>query len=69
MVFDEWAAEQDPEFRKKFYLEIIPELKKAGKTIFAITHDDHFFHTADRIVKMDYGQITDSAFKVEPYKS
>ncbi len=67
MVFDEWAAEQDPEFRKKFYLEIIPELKKAGKTIFAITHDDHFFHTADRIVKMDYGQIVDSGY--EPKKT
>ncbi|XOV73040.1 MAG: cyclic peptide export ABC transporter [Verrucomicrobiota bacterium] len=59
LVFDEWAAEQDPEFRKKFYLEIIPEFRRAGKTIFAITHDEHFFHTADRIVKMDYGQISE----------
>ena len=57
MVFDEWAAEQDPEFRKRFYLEIVPELRKAGKTIFAITHDDKYFYTADRIVKMDYGQF------------
>jgi putative ATP-binding cassette transporter len=59
MVFDEWAAEQDPEFRRKFYMEIIPELRRQGKTIFAITHDDNYFHTADRIVKMDYGKIID----------
>ncbi|MBT5928558.1 MAG: cyclic peptide export ABC transporter [Verrucomicrobia bacterium] len=59
MVFDEWAAEQDPEFRRKFYLEIVPALRASGKTIFAITHDDKYFYTADRIVKMDYGQFVD----------
>ena len=59
MVFDEWAAEQDPEFRQRFYLEIVPALKESGKTIFAITHDDKYFYTADRIVKMDYGRIVD----------
>jgi len=59
MVFDEWAAEQDPEFRKRFYEEILPRLKAAGKTIFAITHDDRYFHTADRIVKMEYGRFVE----------
>ena len=59
MVFDEWAAEQDPEFRQRFYLEIVPALKESCKTIFAITHDDKYFYTADRIVKMDYGRIVD----------
>jgi putative ATP-binding cassette transporter len=55
LVFDEWAADQDPEFRKYFYNELIYDFKKLGKTIIAITHDDHYFNKADRIYKMDYG--------------
>ncbi|MCP4113164.1 MAG: cyclic peptide export ABC transporter [Desulfobacteraceae bacterium] len=56
-VFDEWAAEQDPVFRKSFYEELLPELKLRGKTIIAATHDDRYFHVADQIIKMEYGQI------------
>jgi putative ATP-binding cassette transporter len=59
MLFDEWAAEQDPQFRKKFYREIIPSLKARGKTIVIITHDDRYFDAADRILKMDYGKFVD----------
>jgi putative ATP-binding cassette transporter len=55
--FDEWAADQDPVFKKIFYYELLPELKSRGKTIFVISHDDHYFHVADRIVKLDYGQV------------
>ena len=55
--FDEWAADQDPIFKKIFYYELLPELKSRGKTIFVISHDDHYFHVADRIVKLDYGQV------------
>jgi len=40
VLLDEWAAEQDPIFRRKFYSEIIPDLQRAGKTIVAVTHDD-----------------------------
>lgn len=57
-VFDEWAAEQDPHFRSVFYTEILPKLKADGKTIIAITHDDAYFHQADRIIKLDYGRIS-----------
>lgn len=57
LVLDEWAADQDPHFRKFFYEELIPKFKKAGKTIIAVTHDDAYFHHADRILKFDYGQI------------
>jgi multidrug/microcin transport system ATP-binding/permease protein len=57
LVLDEWAAEQDPEFRRVFYTELIPAFKAAGKTIIAITHDDHYFHTADRVLKLDQGQV------------
>lgn len=56
-VFDEWAAEQDPEFRAYFYDVLLQELHERGKTIISVTHDDRYFHRADRIVKMDYGKI------------
>jgi putative ATP-binding cassette transporter len=56
-VFDEWAAEQDPEFRTYFYEVLLQELHERGKTIIAVTHDDRYFHHANRIVKLDYGQI------------
>jgi putative pyoverdin transport system ATP-binding/permease protein len=56
-LFDEWAADQDPVFRDIFYRELLPELKRRGKLIFAISHDDRYFHLADRVVKLDYGKI------------
>jgi putative ATP-binding cassette transporter len=57
LVLDEWAADQDPEFRKIFYERILPILKAQGYTIFAISHDDKYFHLADRIVRMHMGQL------------
>jgi len=56
-VFDEWTADQDPEFRKHFYRTIVPDMREQGKTIIAITHDDRYWDTADRLVKLDYGKI------------
>ncbi|MDM1553034.1 cyclic peptide export ABC transporter [Chryseobacterium indologenes] len=57
LVLDEWAADQDPHFRKYFYEVLVPKFKKDGKTIIAVTHDDAYFKQADRIIKFDYGQI------------
>lgn len=57
LVLDEWAADQDPYFRKKFYTEIIPLLKQEGITIIAITHDDKYYYCADKLFKMDYGRL------------
>lgn len=57
LVLDEWAADQDPHFRRYFYEELIPRLKRQGKTVIAVTHDDAYFHMADRIIKFDYGKI------------
>lgn len=57
LVLDEWAADQDPYFRKKFYTKIIPLLKKAGFTLLAITHDDKYYNCADRVFEMDYGKM------------
>ena len=57
-VFDEWAADQDPEFRKYFYEVILIRLKEQGKTVIAVTHDDAYFHVADNVYKMNYGQLS-----------
>ncbi len=57
LMFDEVAADQDPKFRKYFYEVLLQDLKQRGKTVIAVTHDDRFFHAADRILKMEDGQI------------
>ncbi len=54
-VFDEWAADQDPQFRQYFYETLLPSFKSQGKTVIAVTHDDRYFHVADRVVKLEYG--------------
>lgn len=56
-LFDEVAADQDPEFRKFFYRELLPKMRERGKIIIAITHDDHYFDVANKVIKMDMGKI------------
>ena len=56
-LFDEWAADQDPIFKEIFYHHLLPELRGRGKTVIVISHDDRYYDVADRIVKLDYGQI------------
>lgn len=56
-IFDEWAADQDPQFKAIFYKEILPGLKAKGKMVFVITHDDTYFDTADRIIHLVDGQM------------
>lgn len=57
LVLDEWAADQDPYFRRKFYREIVPALKARGTTIIAVTHDDHYFDVADRRLHFEEGRM------------
>lgn len=57
LLLDEWAAEQDPVFRRKFYREILPELRALGKTVVAVSHDDDHYEVADRVLKMQYGKF------------
>ena len=61
LVLDEWAADQDPHFRRKFYREILPALKARGLTIVAVTHDDRYFDAADRRVRMEDGRIVEDS--------
>lgn len=56
-LFDEWAANQDPYFKEKFYMEIIPELKAAGKTVIIISHDEKYYEIGDRIVTLSAGKV------------
>jgi ABC-type siderophore export system fused ATPase/permease subunit len=56
-LFDEWAADQDPEYRNFFYRTLLPEMKRQGKIVIAITHDEHYFDVADRVLKMKQGKL------------
>ncbi len=57
LVFDEWAADQDPTFRHLFYTRLLPELRDAGRTLIVISHDDRHFDIADRLLRMSGGRI------------
>ena len=58
-VFNDWAAGQDPDFRRSFYTDILPEIKAKGKTIIAVTHDDRYYNMnyIDRIIKFEEGRL------------
>jgi len=56
-IFDEWAADQDPQFKRIFYYELVPELKSRGKTVIVISHDDRYYGLADRLIKLESGKI------------
>lgn len=57
LVFDEWAAYQDPAFKRAFYREILPALKAQGRTLIVITHDDEYFSLADRLIHIVCGSL------------
>ncbi|MCP5105217.1 MAG: cyclic peptide export ABC transporter, partial [bacterium] len=65
-LFDEVAADQDPQFRKFFYRDLLFRMKEKGKIVIAITHDDHYFDVADRVIKLDMGKVetVDSDYQV-----
>lgn len=64
-LLDEWAADQDPEYRAYFYEKILPELKEKGKTVIVISHDDRYFSLADQLIRMEWGGIVESSYKIE----
>jgi len=58
LVLDEFAADQDPPFRQRFYEELLVQLQRRGKTVIAATHDDRWFHLADRVLRMEGGRLS-----------
>lgn len=59
LLLDEWAADQDPQFRRVFYRDLLPRLQAMGKTVLAISHDDHYFDHADRLLEMHGGRLSE----------
>ncbi len=62
LLLDEWTAEQDPEFRRKFYDELLPEMMQNGATVVVITHDDRYLdelQLSARRIRMDEGRIVE----------
>jgi putative ATP-binding cassette transporter len=57
-VLDEWAADQDPHYRDIFYSALLPELRRRGKAVVAITHDDRYYDLGDRVLRLSDGQVT-----------
>lgn len=57
LIFDEWAADQDPVFKQVFYCEVLPELRAAGKCVLVISHDDRYFNQADQLIRIEEGKI------------
>lgn len=60
-VFDEWAADQDREFKEIFYLDLLPRLREAGKVVLVVTHDDAYYAVADHVVRLENGRIADAS--------
>jgi putative ATP-binding cassette transporter len=56
-IFDEWAADQDPVFKRIFYHEILPDLRSRQKTVLVISHDEAYYHVADRLIKLEDGHL------------
>jgi len=60
-LFDEWAADQDGDFREAFYRRILPDLKRRGKTVIAVTHDDRYWDCCDRRIRLNLGSMEETA--------
>jgi len=67
-VFDEWAADQDPLFKELFYTRLLPELQARGKLVVVITHDDKYFHLADRLLKLEDGRLDENPIRPNPQR-
>ena len=62
LLLDEWTADQDPEFRRKFYDELLPALSRAGATVVVVTHDDRYLNELDlpaSRLRMDEGRFVE----------
>ncbi|MEM8861604.1 MAG: cyclic peptide export ABC transporter [Chloroflexota bacterium] len=67
IIFDEWAADQDPSFKEIFYEELLPQLKQEEKMVIVITHDSSYFHVADNILMLEDGQPAETEMTASTY--
>jgi len=58
-VLDELAADLDSDFRRRFYEELLPSIKARGKTLVVVSHDERYFHVADRVLVMEEGRFVE----------
>jgi putative ATP-binding cassette transporter len=58
-VFDEWAADQDPQYKEVFYKTLLPDLRARGKSVIVITHDDRYFHLGNQVIKLEDGKVVE----------
>jgi len=56
LVLDEWAADQDPQYKDIFYLEILPSLRAKNKLVVVLSHDERYFHLGDRVLWLERGR-------------
>ena len=56
-IFDEVAADLDPEFRDKYYYQIIRELRARNKTVIVVSHDRYYWTVPDRLLEMANGKM------------
>ncbi len=64
LLLDEWTSDQDPEFRGRFYQELLPALNRTGVTIVAITHDERYLSELGypaRRLRMDEGRFVEQS--------
>ena len=59
LILDEFASDQDPEFRAHFYRHLLPRMRAAGLTVVAVMHDDAYFGCADRLYVMEEGRLVE----------
>ncbi|HZI11031.1 MAG TPA: cyclic peptide export ABC transporter [Myxococcus sp.] len=64
-LFDEWASDQDPVFKEIFYSQLLPDLRAQGKTVLVISHDNRYFHVADRLILLESGRLVDAPAPLE----
>jgi putative ATP-binding cassette transporter len=60
LLLDEVTSDQDPDFRRRFYLELLPGLVAAGITIVIVTHDDRYLDDLKfptRKLRMEDGRL------------
>ena len=67
-IFDEWAADQDPEFRELFYTQLLPDLRQRGKSVVVISHDTRYYPVADRLLTLSDGELADAQLMGERWR-